>query len=66
MLKDYTVKFYNPCIDRINKIINSNYEVARNLTSFKQHISRAWSNVKITADSQGYSLRDKNAKSGEH
>lgn len=65
MLKDYTVKFYNPCIDRINKIINSNYEVARNLTSFKQHISRAWSNVKITADSQGYSLRDKNAKSGE-
>ncbi|HZK26807.1 MAG TPA: alpha-glucan phosphorylase, partial [Thermoclostridium sp.] len=65
MLEDYTVKFYNPCIERRKKISNSNYEIARKLSSFKQHISRAWSDVRIMADSEGYSLRDKNAKSGE-
>ncbi len=65
MLEDYTVEFYNPCTERVKKISDSDYEIARKLSSFKQHISRAWSDVRIMADSEGYSLRDKNAKSGE-
>lgn len=65
MLLDYTRELYNPCIDRVRKIRESNYELVRKLSSFKSIVSRAWPDVRIMVDTEGYSMREHNLKSGE-
>lgn len=65
MVQDYTRDFYVPCIDRVRKIQNSDYELVRNLSSWKQNITRGWTQVRILPDRDGLTLTEQNTKSGE-
>ncbi|NLM11451.1 MAG: glycosyltransferase family 1 protein [Clostridiaceae bacterium] len=66
MLLDYTREFYNPCIDRVRRIQQSNYELVRNLSSFKHNIQRFWSDIRIMTDSGGHTLNEHSLKSEEN
>lgn len=65
MVQDYTRNFYVPCIDRVRKIHETDFSLVRELSSWKQHISRGWSQVMVIPDRDGSSLIEQNAKSGE-
>lgn len=65
MLLDYTREYYAPCINRVRKIKQSNYELVRDLSSFKHKLQRFWPEVRIMSDSAGISPKEHNLKSGE-
>ena len=47
MLHDYENKFYNKLYDRINKIKEDDFQLAKELASWKKSVSRNWENVEI-------------------
>jgi starch phosphorylase len=65
MVQDYTRSFYVPLIDRVRMIRDSDYNIVRTLSSWKQNILRGWSQVRIQPDRDGLSLAEQHAKSGE-
>lgn len=65
MVQDYTRNFYVPAIDRVRRIHDSDYGIARILSSWKQNVAKGWSQVRILPDRDGLSLTEQNTKSGE-
>lgn len=54
MLIDYIRDFYNPCIDRIRKIRESNFDVVRKLSAYKLKIQKYWSDIRIISETHTF------------
>ncbi len=65
MVQDYTRKFYIPCIERVKKIHDSNYEFVRVLSVWKEKIRKSWPQVQILTEKERNIFMDQNTKSGE-
>jgi starch phosphorylase len=49
MLRDYALRGYFPTSDRYFVMTENNYEAAKNLASWKQHLFEQWYNIKINS-----------------
>lgn len=65
MLLDYIRDYYIPCIDRVIKIKQSNYDLVRGLSAFKNNIRKFWKDVRITAETAPDIVTEYCIKSGE-
>jgi len=52
MVKDYIEKLYIPAINNNEKVTADNFQVAKELSKWKQKIERAWSAVSLTLEDQ--------------
>ncbi len=66
MVQDYTNKYYVTSMDRVNKIISSNYKHSVNLSEWKSQVEKFWPQVQILADKSSNHLKEKNFISGEN
>ena len=53
MVEDYCEKMYVPSMERIDKILKSNYNYITNITQWKTFIEKHWSQVYIIQDETG-------------
>ncbi|MFZ5989257.1 MAG: alpha-glucan family phosphorylase [Bacillota bacterium] len=65
MVQDYTTKYYVTSMNRVDKLLSSNYDYALNLSEWKQRIEKSWPQVQIIADKTANQLKEKNFISGE-
>lgn len=49
MLTDYESKFYNKLSERIQKIKKDDFQLAKDLASWKKSVSRNWENIEIVS-----------------
>jgi phosphorylase/glycogen(starch) synthase len=49
MLNDYENKFYNKLSERIQKIKKDDFQLAKDLASWKKSVSRNWENIEIVS-----------------
>lgn len=47
MLMEYDKKYYHPLYQRINKIKEDDYQLAKELASWKKSVARNWENIEI-------------------
>jgi len=66
MVQDYTNKYYVTSMDRVNKIVSSNYKHSINLSEWKSQVEKYWPQVQILADKSSNHLKEKNFISGEN
>jgi len=64
MVQEYVKDMYIPSMDRVDKIIASNYDYVRNLSEWKCYIERTWPQVHILAGGEGSQPQIQNAISG--
>jgi starch phosphorylase len=50
MVKEYTTRYYVPLIEQGARIAQDNYEVARRLAHWKEHIRRGWNSLELYVD----------------
>lgn len=65
MLSDYTRAYYIPCIDRVERIRQSNYNFIRNLSVFKHNIRKFWHDIRITSENRADFPVEHSIRSGE-
>jgi glycogen phosphorylase len=65
MVQDYTTKMYIPCMERMDKIIASDYNFVRELADTITNIERNWPQVQIIADKSMNELKEHRLISGE-
>lgn len=61
MVQDYTTKLYIPSMHRVDTILSTGYDYARNLADWKAHVERTWPQVQIISNQ----LKEHNSISGE-
>ncbi len=47
MLEEYFSKYYKPSIELKNRLVENNFSIAKELSSWHQEISEKWENIKI-------------------
>ncbi|QBD78425.1 glycosyltransferase family 1 protein [Ktedonosporobacter rubrisoli] len=52
MVKEYTTRYYVPAIQQSQNIEHSQYEHARTLASWKDHIRRGWNSLELYVEGQ--------------
>ncbi|HEX9060240.1 MAG TPA: alpha-glucan family phosphorylase [Clostridia bacterium] len=65
MVQEYTNRMYIPSIQRVQKIISSNYSYVSEISDWKSQIERNWPQVQIIADKSMNQLREQKMISGE-
>jgi starch phosphorylase len=65
MVQEYTNKFYVTSMKRIDEINNTNFEFAKNLSSWKNYIENNWSSLSIVAEKSDNHLLDLRTLSGQ-
>lgn len=65
MVQDYNSMMYVPSMERIDKIMQTNYGLVRNLSEWKLSIERNWPQVQIIADKTMNNLKEHNSVSGQ-
>ncbi len=65
MVQEYTNKMYIPSIERIEKVISSNYGFVKKLADWESNIERNWPQVQIIADKTMNQLKEQKTTSGE-
>lgn len=65
MVQQYTDKMYVPSIDRVNKILTSNYKYSTDLSVWKTDMEKNWSQVQIISDKTSSRFTTLKCLSGE-
>jgi starch phosphorylase len=65
MLQDYIQNMYAPAMDRVERILESDYSFARSLSDWKTNIERHWAQVQIFADKTMNQFKEQRTVSGE-
>ncbi len=47
MLQEYTFDFYTPAAARLSQLTENNYELAKNLTAWKQKVKKGWDSIRF-------------------
>ncbi len=50
MVKEYTTRYYVPCIQQSMSIVQNHYERARTLAAWKEHIRQGWQSLELYVD----------------
>ena len=66
MVQEYTSRLYIPTMARVAGIMANGYQMARQLTQWKQKVRENWQNVSITFGCSDNILQDVSAISGEN
>lgn len=64
MVQDYTRKMYIPSMERVDKVVSTHYELANNLSEWKNYIEKKWPQVKIVADMTKNQLKEHKSSAG--
>ncbi|HHW49586.1 MAG TPA: glycosyltransferase family 1 protein [Clostridiaceae bacterium] len=64
MVKEYTNKMYVPSMEKVDKMISSNYSYAEELSEWKQFIEKNWSQVQIISEKTMNELKEYKSISG--
>jgi len=64
MVQEYVNDMYIPSMVRVDKIMASNYDHARNLSDWKSYIERTWPQVQVLADRGGKQPQQQDTISG--
>jgi len=65
MVQDYTREMYIPSIERVEKIVSSDYKLVKDIASWKNNIEKNWSQVSIYAEKSLNSLKEHSMISGQ-
>ena len=65
MVKEYTERMYLPAMNGVTKVTADNYCLARQLSSFDEHIYRNWPQVHLFAEKSVNNLKDYKSDSGQ-
>lgn len=65
MLQEYTELMYAASMERVDRILSSNYDYIRRLADWKANMEKNWPQVQITAEKSMNMLKDRKSKSGE-
>lgn len=65
MLQEYMSNMYIPSMERLNAILLTNYELARQLSEWKLNIEKNWPEVRITAEKSMSELKEMKSVSGK-
>jgi len=66
MVQDYTNKYYTTSMDKVDKIVSSNYKYSINLSNWKAEVEKIWPQVQILPDKTANKLKEKEFISGEN
>jgi starch phosphorylase len=66
MVQDYTNKYYTTSMDKVEKIVSSNYKYSINLSNWKSEVEKIWPQVQILANKTANNLKGKEFISGEN
>jgi starch phosphorylase len=50
MVKEYTTRYYVPCIQQSMSIVQNHYERARTLAAWKEHVRQGWNSLELYVD----------------
>lgn len=65
MVQDYTQKMYIPSIEKLERILSTNYELVKNLSDWKLSMEHNWPQIQIIADKTMNQLKEQNSVSGK-
>ncbi len=65
MVQEYTEKMYLPAMNGAARLSSDNYNLARALSSFEDHMKRNWPQVQLFAEKSANDLKDYKSNSGQ-
>lgn len=65
MVMEYTERMYIPAIAGTTKLLEDNCSLAKNLSSFEEHMKNNWAQVMLIAEKTEYNLKDYRSSSGQ-
>lgn len=65
MVQEYTDRMYVPAMNGAARVCVDDFDLARSLSGFEEHIKRNWSQVHLFAEKSANELKDYNSASGQ-